>query len=334
MQAALQSQFAPSFPLSTDDRRPTFEPPPTESGAAPLIHAAALQAYITPSYTPVYTPSYPPAPLPANYKFENHVPSTPKRPYQKRSKKGNVPVKVADKGKTCLKAKDNLGRGQLQTGKWSESEIRSLRCGIKVHGRDWVLIASTISTRTREQVKNKGYAMILERETPNKCTGHWKEHELKALISGMEQYGVEWKKFAATIPSRSWSQMVRKGKHLLDDREVVLFAAWIRRGETPPNEFSSFTTTDLEGTIVEERSEGAAAPVTVATAKRAGKKGLLKRMKAAEKEAGENSYARNYGGARGRRERSSSGSTDGETEGSSIQSGEGAELHALLYGGL
>jgi len=47
-------------------------------------------------------------------------------------------------------------------------------------------IAVLIPTRSREQVKNKGYAVILEDQTPNKSTGHWKSEELEALKEGLK----------------------------------------------------------------------------------------------------------------------------------------------------
>ena len=82
-----------------------------------------------------------------------------------------------------------------------------------------------IPSRTREQVKNKGYAMILEDKTPNKATGHWKNVELEALKKGMEDWGPDWHRIAQVIPTRSWSQIVRKGKHMIDGSEVVLNSA-------------------------------------------------------------------------------------------------------------
>ena len=56
----------------------------------------------------------------------------------------------------------------------------------------------------------QGYAMILEDKTPNKATGHWKNYELEALKSGLEEFGPDWPKIAELIPTRSWSQ-VREG---------------------------------------------------------------------------------------------------------------------------
>ncbi|GMH86633.1 hypothetical protein TrST_g13913 [Triparma strigata] len=112
-----------------------------------------------------------------------------------------------------------------KTGKWKEDEILTLRQGIDEYGRDWVKIAKMIPSRTREQVKNKGYAMILEDKTPNKATGHWKNVELEALKKGMEDWGPDWHRIAQVIPTRSWSQIVRKGKHMIDGSEVVLNSA-------------------------------------------------------------------------------------------------------------
>ena len=67
--------------------------------------------------------------------------------------------------------------------------------------------------------------MILEDKTPDKATGHWKTKELEALKNGMETLGPDWHKIADMIPTRSWSQIVRKGKHMIDKREVVLNSA-------------------------------------------------------------------------------------------------------------
>ncbi|GMH95921.1 hypothetical protein TL16_g13253, partial [Triparma laevis f. inornata] len=69
------------------------------------------------------------------------------------------------------------------------------------------------------------YAMILEDKTPNKATGHWKNVELEALKKGMEDWGPDWHRIAQVIPTRSWSQIVRKGKHMIDGSEVVLNSA-------------------------------------------------------------------------------------------------------------
>ncbi|GMH48743.1 hypothetical protein TrLO_g2745, partial [Triparma laevis f. longispina] len=67
--------------------------------------------------------------------------------------------------------------------------------------------------------------MILEDKTPNKATGHWKNVELEALKKGMEDWGPDWHRIAQVIPTRSWSQIVRKGKHMIDGSEVVLNSA-------------------------------------------------------------------------------------------------------------
>ena len=64
--------------------------------------------------------------------------------------------------------------------------MKALRLGITKYGRDWMRIAVLIPTRSREQVKNKGYAVILEDQTPNKSTGHWKSEELEALKEGLK----------------------------------------------------------------------------------------------------------------------------------------------------
>ena len=70
-------------------------------------------------------------------------------------------------------------------------------------------------------MKNKGYALILNNpqqdKTPNKLTGHWKSEELDAVKAGVREFGCDWLRIAQTIPSRSWSQVVRKGKVRLDE---------------------------------------------------------------------------------------------------------------------
>jgi hypothetical protein len=83
-------------------------------------------------------------------------------------------------------------------------------------------ISLLIPTRTREQVKNKGYALVLSDMTANKTTGHWKISEINLLKKCIEEYGCDWKRIALVLESRSWSQIVRKGKHLLDSGDVVL----------------------------------------------------------------------------------------------------------------
>eukprot|EP00520_Triparma_pacifica_P001501 CAMPEP_0118662094 /NCGR_PEP_ID=MMETSP0785-20121206/16636_1 /TAXON_ID=91992 /ORGANISM="Bolidomonas pacifica, Strain CCMP 1866" /LENGTH=549 /DNA_ID=CAMNT_0006555591 /DNA_START=208 /DNA_END=1857 /DNA_ORIENTATION=- len=108
------------------------------------------------------------------------------------------------------------------SGKWKKEELHALRSGIAAYGRDWAKISYLIPSRSREQVKNKGYALILEDETPNKLTGHWKIEELDALRGGIIKYGSDWQSIAKGIPSRSWSQVVRKGKHMIDNGEVVI----------------------------------------------------------------------------------------------------------------
>ena len=69
----------------------------------------------------------------------------------------------------------------------------------------------------RFALHSQGYAMILEDKTPNKATGHWKNYELEALKRGLEEHGPDWHKIAELIPTRSWSQIVRKGKHMIGE---------------------------------------------------------------------------------------------------------------------
>jgi hypothetical protein len=86
-------------------------------------------------------------------------------------------------------------------------------------------------------VKNKGFALILEDEKPDKQTGFWKKSELQTLKEGITN-GCDWHAISKRIPSRSWSQVVRKGKHLIDNGEIEGFI-------TPT--FSSNTTVSSEG---------------------------------------------------------------------------------------
>jgi hypothetical protein len=80
---------------------------------------------------------------------------------------------------------------------------------------------------------------MMESSAPDKTTGHWTQDELDALKKGMGTVGKDWRKIGEELPTRSWSQIVRKAKHLVDKGLISPPAGngtpydWADLGKTP-----------------------------------------------------------------------------------------------------
>jgi hypothetical protein len=115
--------------------------------------------------------------------------------------KGQCAARWHDCSKPCID-----GVNGHNTGTWKEDEDRKLEDSVRTHGvKDWVLIATLVSGRTKWQCQDRWYYSL--RCVTDKTTrrrGQWTESEDIKLMGLVHTHGGNnWDKIAALVPDRT-----------------------------------------------------------------------------------------------------------------------------------
>jgi hypothetical protein len=103
---------------------------------------------------------------------------------------------------------------------WTKHEDELLLRGYQKYGKRWAQIASTIPSRTSQQIKQR-WSYVLNKKSKN---GRWTTEENCRLKEGHQVFGKQWSKVCKMIPGRTSVQCRNRWKDVMDPK--ISTQAW------------------------------------------------------------------------------------------------------------
>jgi hypothetical protein len=106
-------------------------------------------------------------------------------------------------GKQCrrrwtLSLDPDIGKS---SGKWTPEEDTKLIEAVENHGKNWVVVAALVSSRTNDQCRQR-WMLSLDPDI-GKSSGKWTQDEDTKLIEAVKNHGTHWVAVAALVPGRT-----------------------------------------------------------------------------------------------------------------------------------
>jgi hypothetical protein len=106
-----------------------------------------------------------------------------------------------------------LGGKQVQHS-WSQVELGALQRAVVRHGRDWVAVASSVGSKTRQQCLDKVRVEVatgrMQEPAGKKVQNSWSQVELEALQQAVALHGRDWVAVASSVGSKTRQQCLDK----------------------------------------------------------------------------------------------------------------------------
>jgi hypothetical protein len=107
--------------------------------------------------------------------------------------------------------------GKLVKDSWTKVELSALKLAVALHGRDWVAVASSFGSKTRQQCKRKVDVEVAAGRMPEpggkRSEDVWSESELIRLRNAIDRHGRDWASVASDVGSKTKDQCCHKVQH-------------------------------------------------------------------------------------------------------------------------
>ncbi len=97
---------------------------------------------------------------------------------------------------------------------WSKGELGALSKAVILHGRNWVKVAILVSTKTKEQCKDKVYVEVaagrMQEPGGKREQESWSQAELVQLKAAVDRHGRDWAAVSRDVGSKTTQQCYNK----------------------------------------------------------------------------------------------------------------------------
>jgi hypothetical protein len=104
--------------------------------------------------------------------------------------------------------------GKRVKDSWSKIELGALKRAVALHGRDWVAVASSVGSKTRQQCYKKFDKEVaagrMQELGGKQAKDSWSKVELDALELAVARHGRDWVAVASSVGSKTIRQCYNK----------------------------------------------------------------------------------------------------------------------------